>query len=380
MEKIYRIGVLAPHSGRYPALASDFVNCLRRPLSSAGIRHELLVEGIGFGNKLDKVLEACQKLVFSDVDVVVALLGHRFHDRIFSFFQDNNKLLLFSDFGSEKPPIAKLGKNIFANSLGLWQSMRYGALRHAELGQSKFALLSSFYEAGYGIASSYTEAMLESGHGEVMLNYFYPDKPEAGEANRLLGLLEGLEVDTALLSFSGPDSARFHEVLQETDLGQRLRLCSPEGAFSRDLIFENPEVYAGMEMFGSWFPELESEANQSFLEWFEDTYERTPVYSALLGFENGLALAKAIEYAEGERKTKVLREAMENVTVEGPRGTIDFQESHKTRPSHYVGKVIVDKDDCRIEVSDRIDMDDNTPAEVTEGERGGWLNAYMCVD
>ncbi len=104
----------------------------------------------------------------------------------------------------------------------------------------------------------------------------------------------------------------------------------------------------------------------------------------MLGYENALVLKTIIEDENSDNSYKSLLIKMKKVVIEGPRGTIFFEENtNRTVFNHYLYKIVnYDENDVSYQKVETLENDGGFIQKVLFHESptqpGGWQNAYLC--
>ena len=332
-----KVGVLIPQSAFYSNMGMDFIKGFKLGIKGP---HELEVvyEGIGYAAKREVLVDAAQKLLIQDIDLVVALLGHSELEHLFQLFEDNNKILLYSDLGATIPSGITHNKNVFGNSLSICESLSRGGKFELTRNHKKVSIAPSFYDSGYGASQSFLDQFLKE--GEVTSYFITPMEPDAEEAQRMTEHYAQEQPDLILALHSGQEAVEFAKRLAHNQLQSHQKIIAGPMLVQQKILEKHGATLEGMESYACWSPTLFTKGNAAFTEGYDDEYEQEPSEFALLGYENGSIVKAALDQIDADRiKTKALRAALHAVRIEGPRGELSFNVLQRTSFTHYLRRV-----------------------------------------
>lgn len=368
-----KIGVLIPQSNTYPLMAKSFLNGLK--LAIGDVSCEYIVESVGFGSDEKQILNSYQKLAFqNDVDLTTGLIGHHGYEELVNFASQNGEILLAADMGAKKPIVSPSG--VFQNSLGLYDSL--GALvRYFESNSIKnIATSTCYYEAGYDFIESLSTALTHTEDSSFAGHYITPLNPREDESQIMTETFTEIQPD-AIVAFHNAIYAKEHATfLNENGVHKNFPIYALPFSYSNDLVKEYTNVFEKIKLVSNWFPELENQENQKFITAYQDNHNKTPDCFALLGYENGLVIRETLK-----NDPKNIKETIENINVDGPRGTIQFNnELNRTTYKNYVWEIINNQtSDPTKKIVDQIDEPLNLSlADLQKSGQTGWFNSYLC--
>jgi len=364
----HKIGVLIPQSNAYPLMGKDFMNGLRLGLTD--LNFELIVEGIGLGADPKQLINAAQKFIYQDeVAITTGLFGHYGFADLAKFFSNNDEVLLAAQLGSNATE--SLPKNVYLNSLGLYDSLRDLVHYLSKSNPTKIASSTCYYDSGYGFIDSLakeieqTENVVFSGH------YITPHIPREDESSIMNEVITGANPD-AIIAFHNSVFAEEHaSYLAKNNLQNKYPIYALPFSGGEDLIEKYPAIFQKITLLSSWFLELKSEANAQFIDDYKAKHGRNPSFFALLGYENGLVIKNVLQ-----AKRIPLSSSLNEIAAAGPRGILAFDPiKRKTAFPNYLweinnhGKTIIAK------LENRPAKAINEPSEEIVQ---GWFNAYLC--
>ena len=135
---------------------------------------------------------------------------------------------------------------------------------------------------------------------------------------------------------------------------------------------------------GSWLGNDNENTNSQFIREYKEEYNSTPTVFSLLGYENALVLKTIIKSENLDNSYTSLLNKMKKLHLEGPRGTIFFEEkSNRTIFNHYLYKMLTyDESDFSYQKVETLEnygsFIQNVLFQESPAQPGGWQNAYLC--
>ncbi|ENU5850693.1 substrate-binding protein [Klebsiella pneumoniae] len=208
----------------------------------------------------------------------------------------------------------------------------------AENEAKKFFLIGSDYAFGRGMLQ-YTREYVESKGGSVVGEAYLP--MDGSDWTAIISQLRSANPDALITSTAGG--------APNVTLTRQLRAAGisiPYGNYALDegtakRMGDNAE---GIYIVASYLSSLETDANKAFLEAIEKKFgssAETPNEFSVPQYEAIYAYAAAVEKAGSTDSTAVIQ-ALGEVTVEGPRGSVIMNKQHHASLNMYLGRVAAD--------------------------------------
>jgi ABC-type branched-subunit amino acid transport system substrate-binding protein len=366
-----KIGVLLPQSNAYPTMGKDFLNGLRLGLGNN--TPQIVVESIGLGSDIKQMSIACQKLVFQEnVAITTGLVGEYGFSALTDFYTKNDEVLFVATLGSQLPQ--HLPNGVFQNSFGLATSLKDLGAYLAKENQTKIATSSCYFDAGFGFLDAIQNGIKKHPEVEIIGHFITPLTPREDEANLMASFYEQTQAKTVIGFHNGIFAKEHASFLKENGhYKDKNFYCLPFSC--EDVVaLEFPEVMETFKPVSSWYPELENNANQTFVKSYIELHKKSPSIFALLGYENGLAIKAALS------QDNELSDALKDLSIEGPRGTIDFQKGTNCTSFHpHIWNIQLDGDKVKRNLVTTIDNEYILEEQITQNQPiNGWFNAYLC--
>jgi len=378
-----KIGVLIPHSKTYPTMGKDYINGLKLGAKDSSITYSFIVEGIGLGADQKVIIDKAQKLTNQDdVHVITGLLGHIGIDELEEYAKSLEVVLLYSDLGATIPKETKENSWVFCNSFELYKSASLFGLHAANWGHKNIAISTSYYDAGYGLASALGKTLYKSG-GEFAGHFITPLHPRENEPELMKDFIQETKPDAIYAIHSGVYAKEHAEFLSKNNISKETPFYSTAFGIDANLISENEVLFENAKCISSWFLEEERDANKKFIKQYLNEYGKAPSAFTLLGYENGLILKEAIgQLKDDNLKSHQLKDVLTKIEVEGPRGNLSFNDkSNRTSFPHYLWKNVKHNGSYKKHKEETLDFSIKVTKSVlneTSNQTGGWNNAYLC--
>lgn len=365
------IGILLPQSNAYPLIGKEFINGLK--LALADTNYQLAIESIGFGADPKQTLNAAQKLVFQeDVFLTTGLIGHYGFEEIADYFSKNEETLLAATMGATA--IEKTPKGVYQNSLDLFNALKDLVRYFSDEGKENIATSSCYYEAGYGFLQALDQGVQAHNNTTFAGHFITPLEPRENEEVIMEESFKAFHPDAIVAFHNGVYAEEHAAFLNKNKIHKEYPLyCLPFSCEDK-LIQAYPDVFNHVQIVSSWFAELDIVENKTFINAYNSNYAKSPSFFALLGYENGLIIKALIEADKHAVNAKIAE-----LTVNGPRGPIEFSANGKTQYDNYLWEVETTENGS-LKRKNIARLKTSKPAQETPltTETAGWFNAYLC--
>jgi len=205
----------------------------------------------------------------------------------------------------------------------------------AEYGAETFFLIGSDYSFGRGMLE-FTREYIEARGGEVVGEEYLP--MDGTNWAPIISNLRSSEADAVITSTAGG--------APNVTLTRQLRDSGVDIPYANLAVDEGTagdmgDVATGIYISASYITGIESDANADFLAAMEAHFGddlSTPNELSVPQYEGILAYAAAVE-ATGSTETADIIEALAEVSVDGPRGTIKMDHQRHAPLTMYLGRV-----------------------------------------
>ncbi|WP_044401932.1 ABC transporter substrate-binding protein [Lacinutrix sp. Hel_I_90] len=363
-----KIGVLLPQSKEYPTMGKEFMNGLKLTLPNAD--YSLVVEGIGFGNDPEHIINAIQKFVNQeDVHLTTGLMGHKGLDDILDFIEGIEEPFIYSDFGATCPLDLSKRENIYCNSLNLYDATRTLGKYFLDNGIFNIGTSTCYYESGYGFIEAMENALEKDKAGKFSGHFITPLHPRDNESELMSQFVSETKPD-ALFAFHNGIYAEEHATfLSENKINSQTPLYTLPFSVDDKILAKFPEIFNNTKCISSWFIDLETKENKKFIQEYQQKYNKTPSVFSVLGYENGLLIYNYLKN----------KNAFSSESIIGPRGELNnaIHKNNRTVVKQYLWNLNwvnnTYKFDCLEELKQTIAID-----YLSKKEGNGWHNSYLC--
>lgn len=375
----FKLGILLPQSKQYPTMGRDFVDGLELALGNTPV--QLHVEGIGIGADPKQTIDAIQKLQLQHrVHLITGLLGHNQMERLHQQIVDLDAVLLSADLGATLPHGLPQTPNVFCNSFDLAHSSLLAAQQMAANGHTKVAVSTCFYDSGYGFMAALDKGLSQTS-AQFAGHFITPHMPRPNESELMSEFVSATTPDVVYAQYSGIFAREHATFLQQNGLTRQLPLYASHFAVEEALLDEFPSLFDGVRCITSWMTTDDAPANRQFVDAFMDAYDRSPSVFALLGYENGRAIA-AVQASAPKYTPADIKRALASVNFDGPRGTFAFHpQTHRTAFDQHEWLIEARDGGYQKTKTARLSVSSEQTAEMMKtppSTMGGWHNAYLC--
>lgn len=285
------------------------------------------------GSDQAKYAQFATELAIKDhADVAMAGIGSAAREAIRPIF-DKNKILYFYN---ELYEGGVCDKDLFATGtvpsqnlapLVPWMIKKYGP---------KVYIVGADYNYGH-IAAAWAKRYADAAGGEVLGEDFVP--LQSSDFGSVISKIQRLKPDLVFSFLVGTNHVAFYRAYSAAGLSNSVPIASTAFGLSGEQQVLTPEESKNIFVAYGYFPQIQSEANSSFLKLYEKQYgakATSLVTDSAVATWNGMQLwAKAVEKAgttDRTAVTKVLEAG--GVSFDGPSGavTIDPGSHHAVQP------------------------------------------------
>jgi len=285
----HKIGVFLPHSKQHPTLSKDFINGLRLALPYDDFK--LCIEGIGFGNNPEQVINIAQKFVNQEqVDLTTGILGHRGLEDILDYFTNTEETILYSDLCGSTPLDLSEKTGVYCNSLGLYEAAYSLGEYFINKGYKNISTSTCYYDAGYSFTQAMEEAFDKNNTTNFAGHFITPLNPRANEAELMHQFINETNPDAIFGFHNGIYAEEHASYLKQNKANQNIPLYTLPFSVSNKVLAKFPEIFNGTFTVSSWNTRLNTKENKGFIKLYQEKYTKTPNVFSVLGFENGLLI------------------------------------------------------------------------------------------
>lgn len=350
-----RIGVVTPLSGTYAPIGEQVrwgLELAREEINGSGGIDGRSVEFIfedSEANPNVATRRAEQLFQSEDVDFLTGLVNSGATLAVGQVAERNDKLIATTVSVSDAITGDQCSPNVFrVNAPGGMQSTGLAAWIKQTRPDARVYTLGPDYEMGRNTVASFRQRAEEQ---ELeLVGEIFPPLGE-NDYSPYFGSLRQARPDVLYTSTAGNDTVRLFSQLQEYGLREQLTIVGASVAVTAQNIGAMGETAEGFVTVAGYSPDIDSDANRTFVNAFRDAYGTDPdlygadSYGLLYGYK------AAVENA-GSTETDAVRDAMRGLSWDTPQGEKHIRAGdHQASMGMYVLEIV----DGRFTIIDSLD-------------------------
>jgi|GEM_PF-3336654 len=376
-----KIGVIIPRSQLFPLVGLQFSNGVDYAIKQSNNKQiQYIIEDGGNAADSDEILGKANKLLLQDrVDAVIAYTGPKTHDSLCKLFDKYKKILILADWGASITYDLPKSDYVYHHTMNEWATA-YALGKHlAEQGSKRVLFCLSFMEVGYHLAYSFVKGFEENG-GTIAGYHMARMKTDDAFFDEMARKIDEWQADTLYCGFSGDDADEFWQKAAPIITSKNLCVAGPALLTLPEILNKHKNTISGINTASAWYPDIDTEANNSFCEKFKKATGNDADRFAVLGYECGLVLANAASYTEDGFPD--IMQTLQNIKqseINSPRGTLKYNtEGNYLAGNSYLAKI--DENGAEI-ITDTIDadMEEWRTSNFAGHPNEGWMNPYPCT-
>lgn len=380
----YKIGLILPDSNYFSKFGKSYRQVLEAGLQKAGFTsYELAIEPGGYNNQMKIMAEKVQSLIIKeDVDIIIAPFNPDFLIDIAPLLESNEVLLLLTYMGEDTIHEDCKSDFTFINTFDLvksaWLQGYYAGKRYGLNG----TYLGAIHDAGYGTSRAFTMGF-EAVGGKLSLSTFTHKNSRTESPAEPIGQALEEKPDFIFGLYSGKEGISFANTWDEIE-GEKPPFIPSYMHHADDVLEACGESMIGQKTFGCWDRDGEGEANVELEAFFEKNLGKKPNPYGLMVYETGEILGKALLKTGNETPApQVLKEALTEVSIMGPRGEIGFdRETQMTSTTDYEFEIVKEDDGSIVrkklgEVEVPAKYHEDLAWCIKDVKKSGWTNPYL---
>ncbi len=376
-----KIGILLPTSKLYPSLMVDFAAGARMALAQFDLSNdvEFVFESIQQGTDKNIVLNAVNKLVLQhQTDVNILFSNYLIMEDIASSLNALQTPLIVTNMGGNPPVLFDTGEYLFLNSFGLWESAIKSAQWAVEKFGPKVAHGSYFYEAGYGIYSSFCKGLQDAG-GEIIFNQVSEFNPNPDDFSIFEKQMDVETPNFLYMLYSERDAVGFLNKFNSSPMNGKYPVVTSGVLISDEILEKVNGIIKDVYNISSWDDSDDHPENILFKEKFESLNGKKPNYFALLGYECVGLVGAAMNNEKWGVSGFARAEALKTMEYVGPRGNLRFDETNSTVIPHNVYSLNEHLQRVKVEsIGTLKGREDILTLLKMEASPAGWFQPYLC--
>jgi branched-chain amino acid transport system substrate-binding protein len=296
-------------------------------LAGAGERIELLVEDDGL--EPERGVQIAERMVERDgVDVMTGIIFSNVAMAVVPRLVRDGMVYLSPNAGPSQLAGSGCHENYFNVA---WQNDNL----HEAMGAY---LLAPNYPAGKDALTGFKRFYDGGIAGEV-----YTQLGQTDYAAELANL-RAAEPDAVFFFYPGGMGINFVKQAASTGISQDVPFFGPAFSFDDTLLDAVGEAAIGIKNTSQWSPDLDNEANQTFVAAFRETYDRYPTLYASQGYDTALLLLSAMDkLGDDLSDQEAFRAALREADFASTRGDFAFATNQHPIQDIYVREAYADE-------------------------------------
>ena len=335
-----RVGFMLPYTGTYAQLGMAIENGVRLAIDQQGGKlggREIEWFKVDDESEPSKGVENASKLVQRDkVDVLIGTVHSGVQMGIQKVARESGVLTLIPNAGVLAATRALCAPNVFRASYTNSQPTLALGKAMMDRGHKKAVWISWKYAAGDEALEGFKQSYTATG-GTIVKELGLPF-PNV-EFQALLTEIAALKPDAVACFFAGGGAAKFIKDYAAAGLKDKIPLYG-SGFLTEGILDVAGPAAEGIITTMHYADSLDTPRNKQFRLDFAKAFRSQPDVYAVQGYDTGLLLVQGANAVKGDLTAKpALYKAMENVTIDSPRGKWTMSKAHNPVQDIYLRKV-----------------------------------------
>jgi branched-chain amino acid transport system substrate-binding protein len=335
-----RVGLMLPQTGTFAQLGTAIENGFRMAIDEQGGKlggREVEYFKVDDESNPAKGVENAQRLVQRDkVDVLIGTVHSGVQMGIHRVARESGVLNIIPNAGVHIATRAQCAPNVFRASFTNSQPTLALGKAMVERGHKKAVWITWSYAAGdeafEGFEAGYTAA---GGTIVKKLGLPFPNV----EFQALLTEIASIKPDAVACFFAGGGAAKFIRDYAAAGLNKTIPLYG-SGFLTEGVLDAAGEAANGIMTTLHYSDSLDTPRNKQFRLNYAKTFKLQPDVYAVQGYDSGLLLVQGMNAVKGDLNNKTaLYAAMQNATINSPRGTWKMSKANNPIQDIYLRKV-----------------------------------------
>lgn len=339
-----KVALVMPFSGVYGTFGKDMQNGFELALDEvkrkAGGRTIQVVAVEDSQTNPSVALEKTRKVVEKDgAEVVVGPISVPEALAMRDYLLTQKKLFLMTyGGGNELSAGDKCSPYLFATTHNAYvKSFPMGKYVAQKIGKKAF-IVGSDYAWGRDHTESFEQSFKAAG-GTVIGKKFVPLGTK--DFAPLVTEIAQAKPELIYTSISGTDGISFLKLLHDFGLDKTVKVTGIDDVVGYPTSSDTfGDILIGDQFVGFWSPFIENSKNKAFVTGYTNKYKTMPSPAAVVAYDAGQALVRALNITKGNSSSEALRRAIEKMTISSPRGPIQFDQNHMVRQPMYVFEMV----------------------------------------
>ncbi len=336
-----KVGLMLPYTGTYARLGDAITNGFKLAVDEnggqlGGARVEYFT--VDDESNPAKGPENASLLVKRDkVDVLVGTVHSGVALAMYKVARDTGALLVIPNAGADELTGPLCAPNVFRTSFSAWQPSYATGKVVADRGHRKVVTLTWKYSFGEQSVRGFKEAFENAG-GEVLKEMYLPF-PHV-EFQSYLTEIAALKPDAVYVFFAGGGAVKFVKDYAAAGLKDRIPLYGL-GFLTEGTLDAQGDAAQGLLTALHYADGLDIPKDRAFRAAYRKAYGEEPDVYAVQGYDAAQLLHAGLQAVGGDvSRRDALVKAMENASIESPRGTFTLSKAHNPIQDFYLRQVV----------------------------------------
>lgn len=336
-----KVGLMLPYTGTFaqPGIAAD--NGFRLYLAEKGGRlggREIEFVRLDDESEPAKAVDNAARLVDRDkVDVLVGTAHSGVQMGIIKVARESGVLLIIPNAGVGAATGALCAPNIFRSSFSNWQTIHPLGKVMVERGHKSAVWISWKYAAGEERVASFKEGYERAG-GKIVRELWLPF-PNV-EFQALLTEIAAAKPDAVACFFAGGGAVKFVKDYDAAGLKDKIPLYG-DGFLTDGTLRAQGSSAQGLYTTLHYADSLEIAKDKAFRRDYAKAYKLEPDVYAMQSYDAAQMLDAGLTAVKGDIKArKEIIAAIENATIDSPRGRFTISKAHNPVQDMYLRQVV----------------------------------------
>ena len=335
-----RVGFMLPYTGTFAQLGVAIENGVRMAIDQQGGKlggREIEWFKVDDESEPSKGVENASKLVQRDkVDVLIGTVHSGVQMGIQKVARDTGVLNLLPNAGVLAATRSLCAPNVFRASYTNSQPTLALGKAMVDRGHKKAVWISWKYAAGDEAFEGFKESFTKAG-GTIIKELGLPF-PNV-EFQALLTEIAALKPDAVACFFAGGGAAKFIKDYAAAGLKDKIPLYG-SGFLTEGVLDAAGPAAEGIVTTMHYADSLDTPRNHQFRLEYAKAFRMQPDVYAVQGYDTGLLLIHGANAVKGDLSARpALYKAMENVTIDSPRGKWTMSRAHNPIQDIYLRRV-----------------------------------------
>jgi branched-chain amino acid transport system substrate-binding protein len=339
-----KVGLMLPYTGTFAALGNAITNAFKLHVAERGGRlGGRALEYVVVDDESDpaKAVDNANRLVLRDkVDVLVGTVHSGVQMGMAKVSRDSGVLSIIPNAGADAATGGLCAPNVFRTSFSNWQSIHPLGRAMVERGHKTAVFITWKYAAGEEMMASFREGFEKAG-GKLVKELLLPF-PQV-EFQALLTEIASLKPDAVACFFAGGGAVKFTKDYEAAGLKSKIPLYG-NGFLTEGTLQAQGSSAQGLLTTLHYGDSLDLKRDRDFRAAYAKAYKLQPDVYAVQGYDAAQLLAAGLDKVRGDTRAKndIVR-AMEQATIDSPRGKWTLSKAHNPVQDIYLRQVVGDQ-------------------------------------